>query len=40
VLTEETLDETGNRLEHTPEKVLRRFAQEKDISKISAAIAT
>ena len=28
VLTEETLDETGERLEHTPQKSLKRLSQE------------
>jgi hypothetical protein len=37
-LTEEKLDETGARLEHTPHKPLRRLAQETGISKSSAAV--
>lgn len=40
VLTEEKLDEVGERLEHTPKKSLRRLAQETGISKTSAWKAT
>ena len=32
VLTEETLDEIGERLEHTPEKYLKRLSQETGVS--------
>ena len=31
VLTEETLDEMGERLEHTPQKSLKRLSQETDV---------
>ena len=31
VLTEETLDEIGKRLEHTPQKSLKRLSQETDV---------
>ena len=31
VLTEEILDETGERLEHTPQKSLKRLSQETDV---------
>ena len=31
VLTEETLDEIGERLEHTPQKSLKRLSQETDV---------
>ncbi|KAJ4438640.1 hypothetical protein ANN_14587 [Periplaneta americana] len=40
VLTEEKLDEVGERLEHTPQKSLPRLAQETEISMISAWRAT
>ncbi|KAJ4428890.1 hypothetical protein ANN_25883 [Periplaneta americana] len=40
VLTEEKLDEVGARLEHSPRKSLRRLAQEVNISKTSAFVAT
>jgi hypothetical protein len=40
VLTDEELDEIGARLEHTPQKSLRRLAQETGISKSSAAKET
>jgi hypothetical protein len=40
VFTEETLDEIRARLEVTPQKSLRRLAQETGISKSSAATAT
>ena len=40
VLTEEKLDEIGERLEHTPTKSLRRLGQEARISKSSAWRAT
>jgi hypothetical protein len=40
VLTEETLDETGARLEHTPKKSLKRLAQETGVPKSSAGIVT
>ena len=32
VLTEETLDEIGERLEHTPQKSLKRLSQETGVS--------
>ena len=31
ILTEETLDEIGERLEHTPQKSLKRLSQETDV---------
>ena len=31
ILTEETLDEIGERLEHTPPKSLKRLSQETDV---------
>jgi hypothetical protein len=37
---EETFDERAARLEHTPQKSLRRLAQDTGISKSSAAVAT
>jgi hypothetical protein len=40
VLTEEKLDEIRARLEHTPQKSLRRLAQETSISKSSVAKVT
>jgi LDH2 family malate/lactate/ureidoglycolate dehydrogenase len=40
VLTEETLDKRGARLEHTPQKSMRRLAQKTGISKLSAAKVT
>jgi hypothetical protein len=40
VLTEEKLDATGARLEHTPRKSLKRLAQETGVSKSSARTAT
>jgi hypothetical protein len=40
VLTEEKLDDTGTRLEHTPRKSLKRLAQETGVSKSSARRAT
>jgi hypothetical protein len=40
VLTEEKLDDTGARLEHTPRKSLKRLAQETGVSKSSARMAT
>jgi hypothetical protein len=40
VLTEEKLDDTGARLEHTPRKLLKRLAQETGVSKSSARTAT
>ena len=36
VLTEQKLEEIGERLENSPQKSLRRLAQETDISKASA----
>ena len=32
VLTEETLDEIGERLEHTPQKSLKRLSQKTEVS--------
>ena len=32
VLTEETLDEIGERLEHTPQKSLKRLSQKTGVS--------
>ena len=40
VLTEETLDETGERLEHTPQKSLKRLSQETGVSVSSVQRAT
>ncbi|KAJ4452094.1 hypothetical protein ANN_03610 [Periplaneta americana] len=40
VLTEEKFDDVGARLEHSPHKSLRRLAQEVNISKTSALLAT
>ncbi|KAJ4434323.1 hypothetical protein ANN_22880 [Periplaneta americana] len=40
VLTEEKLDEVGTRLEQSPRKSLRHLAQEVNISKTSAFMAT
>jgi hypothetical protein len=40
VLTEETLDDIGSRLEHTPRKSLKRLAKEIVVSKCSARTAT
>jgi hypothetical protein len=40
VLTEEKLDDIGNKLEHTPRKSLKRLAQETWVSKSSARGAT
>ena len=40
VLTEQKLEEIGDRLENSPQKSLRRLAQESDISKASAWKAT
>jgi nitrogen-specific signal transduction histidine kinase len=40
VLTEETLDETGARLEHSPRKSLARLAQQAQVSKTTAWRAT
>jgi hypothetical protein len=40
VLTEEKLDKIRARSEHTPQKSLRRLAQETGISKSSAVKAT
>jgi hypothetical protein len=36
VLTEETLDETGARLKHSPRKSLARLAQKAQVSKTTA----
>ena len=38
VLTEQKLEEIGERLENSPQKSLRRLAQETDNSKASAGI--
>jgi hypothetical protein len=40
VLTEEKLDDTGARLEHTPKKPLKHLAQETGVSKSSARTTT
>jgi hypothetical protein len=40
VLTEEKLDDIGDRLEHTPRKSLKCLAQETGMSKSSARMAT
>jgi hypothetical protein len=40
VLTEETLDEIGARLEHSPRKSLARLAQQAQVSKITTWRAT
>ena len=40
VLTEETLDEIGERLEHTPPKSLKRLSQETEVSVSSVQRAT
>jgi hypothetical protein len=40
VLTEETLDEIGARLEHSPHKSLAQFAQQAQVSKTTAWRAT
>jgi hypothetical protein len=40
VLTEETLDETGARLDHSPRKSLARLAQQAQVSKTTAWRAT
>ena len=40
VLTEETLDEIGERLEHTPQKSLKRLSQETGVSASSVQRAT
>jgi hypothetical protein len=40
VLTEETLDETGARLEHSPRKSLAQLAQQAQVSKTTAWRAT
>ena len=40
VLTEETLDEIGERLENTPQKSLKRLSQETRISVSSVQRAT
>ena len=40
VLTEETLDEIGERLEHTPQKTLKRLSQETGVSESSVQRAT
>ena len=40
VLTEETLDEIGERLEHTPQKSLKRLLQETGVSVSPAQRAT
>ena len=40
VLTEETLDEIGERLEHTPQKSLKLLSQETGVSMSSVQRAT
>jgi hypothetical protein len=40
VLTEETLDETGARLEHSPRKSLAQLAKQAQVSKTTAWRAT
>jgi hypothetical protein len=40
VFTEEKLDDTGARVEHTPRKSLKRLAQETRVSKSSARSST
>jgi hypothetical protein len=40
VLTEEKLDDTGTRIEHTPRKSLKRIAQETGVSKSNARSST
>ena len=40
VLTEETLDETGERLEHIPQKSLKSLSQEIGVSVSSVQRAT
>ena len=40
VLTEETLDENGERLEHTPQESLKRLSQETGVSVSSIQRAT
>jgi hypothetical protein len=40
VLTEEKLDDTGARLQHTPRKSLKHLAQEIEVSKASARRVT
>ena len=40
VLTEEMLDEIGERLEHTPQKSLKRLSQETGVSVSSVQRAT
>ena len=40
VFKEETLDEIGERLEHTPQKSLKRLAQETGVSVSSVQRAT
>ena len=40
VLREETLDEIGERLEHTPQKSLKRLSQETGVSVSSVQRAT
>ena len=40
VLTKETLDEIGERLEHTPQKSLKRLSQETNVSVSSVQGAT
>jgi hypothetical protein len=39
MLTEEKLDDTGARLEHTPRKSLKHLAQETGVSKNGKRIA-
>ena len=40
LLTEETLDEIGERLEHTPEKSVKRLSQDTGVSVYSVQRAT
>jgi DNA-binding MurR/RpiR family transcriptional regulator len=40
ILTEEMLDDIGDRYEHTPRKSLKHLAQETGVSKSSARRAT
>ena len=40
VLTEQTLDETGERLGHTPQKSLKRLSEETGVSVSSVQRAT
>jgi hypothetical protein len=40
VLTEDKLDDTAGRLEHTPRKSLKRLAQETGVSKPNTRAAS